>query len=143
MIDTGLKKRMKRSKAVTVLKQDRQAFGTLLSKSVDLEEAFAYPVTSVPLSIANPDSTLRQSSKHLLRNHLIEESHSLLLTSPSHCRWIIDGMAAMRSLKAKETYSKWFMSLLSCIKPGDDQAAISIEMINDTYKRNCVKSGSR
>ncbi len=109
MIDTGLKKRVKPSKAVTVLKQDRQAFGTLLSKSVDLEEAFAYSVTSVPLSIANPDSTLRQSSKHLLRNHLIEESHSLSLTSPSHCRWIIDGMEAMRSLKAKEINSKWFM----------------------------------
>ena len=143
MIDTGLKKKVKPSKAVTVLKQDRQAFGTLLSKSVDLEEAFAYPVTSVPLSIANPDSTIRQSSKHLLRNHLIEESHSLALTSPSHCRWIIDGMAAMRSLKAKETYSKWFMSLLSCIKPADDPAAISIEMINDTYRRNSVKSGTR
>ena len=99
MIDTGLKKRVKPSKAVTVLKQDRQAFGTLLSKSVDLEEAFAYPVTSVPLSITNPDSTLRQSSKHLLRNHHIEESHSLPLTSPSHCRWTIDGMATMRSLK--------------------------------------------
>ncbi len=37
MIDTGLKKRVKSSKAVTVLKQDRQAFGTPLSKSVDLE----------------------------------------------------------------------------------------------------------
>ena len=48
---------------VTVLKQDRQAFGSLLSKSVSLEEAFKYPVTSLPLSIATGEVELRQSGK--------------------------------------------------------------------------------
>ena len=144
IVDTGLKKKAKPPKTVTVLKQDRQAFGTLLSKSVSLEEAFAFPATSVPLSIANPDSTLRQSSKHLLRNHLIEESHSVALTSRNHCRWIVDGMAAMRSLKAKGTYRQWLLSFLRYIKPVDDPAKImSIEIINDTYKRSSVKSGTR
>ena len=109
-----------------------------------LEEAFAFPVTSVPLSIANPDSTLQQSSKHLLRNHLIEESHSVALTSPNHCRWIVDGMAAMRSLKAEGTYRQWLLSFLRSIKPVDDPAIIMfIEIINDTYKRSSVKSGTR
>ena len=56
MVDTGLKKKAKQPRTVTVLKQDRQAFGTLPSKSVSLEEAFAFPVTSVPLkSHCHPD----------------------------------------------------------------------------------------
>ena len=39
-IDTGMEKKKKQPKVVTILKQDRQAFGALLSKGVSLEEAF-------------------------------------------------------------------------------------------------------
>ena len=40
MLTTGLQRKTKVPKMVTVLKQDYQAFGSLLSKSVSLEEAF-------------------------------------------------------------------------------------------------------
>ena len=100
---------------VTVLKQDRQAFRSLLSKSVSLEEAFKYPVTSLPLSIATGEVELRQSGKSILINYLIDESQSALCVSPTNCRWIIDGMASMRTLKAKETYKEWIMSLLKFV----------------------------
>ena len=61
-------------KAVTVIKEDRQAFGLLLSKDVDLAEALKYSITSLPLSIATPDSKLRSDTKHLLRNLIIDEA---------------------------------------------------------------------
>ena len=120
MLNTGLQRKTKVPKMVTVLKQDRQAFGSLLSKSVSLEEAFEYPVTSLPLSIANGDVELRQSGKSILRNYLIDESQSVVNVSPKNCRWTIDGMAAMRTLKAKETYKEWITSLLKFVTPLND-----------------------
>ena len=53
----------KTKKALDVTKEDRQAFGILVAKSVSLEEAFKFPITSSPLAAANPDSTLRQGDK--------------------------------------------------------------------------------
>jgi len=82
MLNTGLQRKTKVPKMVTVLKQDRQAFGSLLRKSVSLEEAFEYPVTSLPLSIANGDVELRQSGKSILRTYLIDESQSVVNVSP-------------------------------------------------------------
>ena len=67
-----MKKTKKRKpKEKTVLQEDRLAFGYIISKSIDPETAFAYPITSLPLAIAEPDGTLRSSSKSLLRNFLI------------------------------------------------------------------------
>ena len=54
-LKTGLAKEVKKPKSVSVLKEDRQAFGTMLSQSINLEEALRYPLTLVPLSIATPD----------------------------------------------------------------------------------------
>ncbi len=56
---------------------------------------------------------------------------------------IIDEMAAMRSLKAKDTYKHWFHSLLKFVSPVEDTSALSIEIINDTYRIESVKSGIR
>ena len=71
-IDTGMKKIKKTPRKITVLKEDVQAFGLLVEKAVSLEEAFSYPITSLPLSIAHSDGTLRQGNKSIFRNLLIK-----------------------------------------------------------------------
>ena len=43
----------------------------LRQKPTDLHEAFSYPITSLPISIASPDSSLYQSDKAGFRNHII------------------------------------------------------------------------
>ena len=64
---------MKRSsKAEDILKEDCQAFGTIIVKALTLDEFFQYPITSVPLSIATLDGDLRQSEKASLTNFLIK-----------------------------------------------------------------------
>ena len=57
------------------MKEDKQTFRVMLGKEMDLEEAFRYPVTTVPLSLAFPDSTLRKIPKHYIRNYLIVNQH--------------------------------------------------------------------
>ena len=59
-----------------VLKEDCQAFGTIVAKSLSLKEAFCYPITSISLSVASPDGVLRQSEKASFRNFLIEKSNA-------------------------------------------------------------------
>ncbi len=73
-LPTGFKKEKKVPKVMTVLKQDIQALGTMLSNSVDLHITFKYPLTAVPLSIATPEGELRQSPKNDFRNFMVEES---------------------------------------------------------------------
>ena len=46
----------------------------MLSKEVNLEEAFRYPVTSVSLNLASPHSNITQNPKHHFRNYLIDVS---------------------------------------------------------------------
>ena len=77
MPPTGLNKAKKVPKAVTVLKQDRRAFGTVLSSTANLEVAFKLPLTAFPLSIATLDGKLRQAPKNALRNYLIKQANSI------------------------------------------------------------------
>ena len=68
---------MKRSHyAEEVLKEDCQAFGTIIAKVLTLDEAFQYPITSVPLSITTLDGDLRQSENASSRNFFIINSNA-------------------------------------------------------------------
>ena len=68
-LDTGIKRRKQAARAIAVLKEDIQAFGLLVEKSLSLEETLQYPITSVPLSLAYPDGHLRQGNKSNLPIH--------------------------------------------------------------------------
>ena len=78
-LDTGIKKKKKTTPAaMTVLKEDFQAFGFTISKAINIEEAFSYPITSVPFSIATRGGKLRQSDNSSLRNLLLKDSNSIV-----------------------------------------------------------------
>ena len=103
-LNTGLKKTKRKGKVMSIIQEDRQGFGLLLSKNVNLEVALKYPITSVPLSLANPDGTLREAPKYLFRNDLIANAKALENVPPINARWIVDNMAAIRCVKPKDTY---------------------------------------
>ena len=46
---------------------------------------------------------------------------------------VIAGMAAVQSVKPKETYEAWFKMLIKFITPPNESAASSIDIIMDTY----------
>eukprot|EP00112_Aurelia_sp_Birch-Aquarium-sp1_P023401 Seg6964.2 transcript_id=Seg6964.2/GoldUCD/mRNA.D3Y31 product="hypothetical protein" protein_id=Seg6964.2/GoldUCD/D3Y31 len=123
-LSNGVEKKKAVPKAVTLLKEDRQAFGLIIAKSVSLQEAFEYPITTVPLAVATTDSTLRQSDKASLRNFLINECNSVSEEPPKNCSWFIDGLAAVRSFQPKKTYREWLRSFLQFTKLPKDVEAI-------------------
>ncbi len=142
-LNTGIEKRKKQPRAMSLLKEDRQAFGLIIAKASSLEEAFEYPITSVLLSIATPDAMLRQSEKASLRNFLVNDSSAFTDQLAKNAHWLVDGMAAVRSLKPKETYSEWIKSFISFTTPAKIADARSLGIINDTYKECSIKSGTR
>ena len=75
-LKTGSEKKKKVLKSLSVLNEDCQAFGLLVNKTEKLAEAFKYPITSVPLAVATPESTLHQSDKAGLNNYIINLSKS-------------------------------------------------------------------
>ena len=64
----------------------------MLGAEVNLEESFWYPITSVPLSLVSPDSTIRQNPNHQFRNHLIDVSKACESTISNEACWIINTM---------------------------------------------------
>lgn len=142
-LKTGIVKEKRTPHAVSIIKEDRQAFGITIAKATSLEEAFQYPVTSVSLSIATPDATLCQSDKASLQNFLISESGAFTDQLPKNAHWLVDGMAAVRSLKPRETYAEWIKSFIKFTTPPESADACSLGIINDTYREISIKSGTR
>ena len=66
-IDTAVKKTKKQPRAISILKEDTQAFRVICAKAVSLEEAFDFPITSIPFSLVYPEGSLRQSDKSHFR----------------------------------------------------------------------------
>ena len=101
---------------MSIIQEDRQGFGWLLSKNVNLEVALKYPITSVTLSLANPDGMLRDAPKYLFRSDFEVNVKALEYLPPEDARWIVDNMAAIRCVKQKDTYRAWLKSYKAWIK---------------------------
>ena len=132
-IKTGQEKAKKDPKAVNVLKEDRQAFGLLAGKVTTSEEAHSYPLTTVPLALATPERDLRQGSKAALRNYLIEESNSITEELPTRDNWLIDGMAAVKSIPSQKTWGEYADILLKFCLPPIQSKPLQIGIIFDSY----------
>ena len=89
-IKTSKEKKKPRKKKITVLKEDKQEFGE--NKPTGLDQVFRYPIISVSLSIASPDSSLYLCDKACFRNYIMKPSKSLSSSFAQIAKWIIDGM---------------------------------------------------
>ena len=142
-LNAGTVKKKKAFKAVYILKEDRQAFGLIVTKAVTLEEEFSYPITSVPLSIATPKGYLRQSDKASLCNLLISKFEDVSNSCPKNAAWFVDGLVAVRTLKLKKTYKEYIQGILHSLELQADSSPCLIGMINDTYRERTIKDGTR
>ena len=116
-IALGIKSKKNTPKAISIIKEDRQTFGVILGDKIDLSEALKYTITSISLSIGNPDGTLRQRSKNSFRIFLIGQSSAIQTQPPFKAVWIIDIMAIIRSAKSKKTYKEWLTALIKIVTP--------------------------
>ena len=84
------------------MKEDRQPFGLLVGKVSSHAEALEYPITSVPLALAEIDRTLRsQSTKSLLRNEITSNAMAAktVYEVDGLTDWYVDGMLVVNVLQ--------------------------------------------
>ena len=117
-IKTGLEKKKKTTKALSVLKEDRQALGLIVSKCQNKREAFCHCLTKYPLAIATPDGKLYQpGSKANFRNHLIKQAEANVMSPPRGGTVIYDGMAVIRASKPAATWGHYMADQLKAFTP--------------------------
>ena len=86
---------------ITASNSFQTAFNIIAAKSTDLHEIFSYPIISLPLIIASPDSSLYQSDKGTFRSYIMKSLNSVSSSFPQDAKSIIDRMVGMRFLKPK------------------------------------------
>ena len=134
-ITIGLKPPKTKPKAQAVLLEDTQAFGVLCAKAITLDEALKYPMTSLPLSLALPDGTMRQGAKSVFREHLLNSKKvsAKLHSVPKNARWIYDGIRLFTTTKPQKTYIEYFRNILKAATPPFGSQSLQIEIISDLY----------
>ena len=143
-LDTGIKRKSRANKT-SAIKEHQQAFGIVLRKNIDLEEALQYPLTIFLLSLATFEVNLRQkNNKALLRNFPITEANTIV-ENPNliRSRWIADGMALIRPLKTCQTYDLYFESFIKFISLPKFLEPIQLEIANGIYKYENAKGNKR
>ena len=91
-LKTGSKSEKKsKSKIVSTLQEDCQAFGLYFWHILKPWGSFPFPITTAPLSFATPDGNLRYSGsgKVSFWNYIIEESEALYTIPPEDATWFI------------------------------------------------------
>eukprot|EP00794_Sanderia_malayensis_P002322 gene2323-2673_t len=80
---TGLEKKQRLAKALSVLKENQQALVLICSQCHDKREAFSHCLTKYPLAIASPDGKLyQQGSKPAFRNNVIDQAEATIESPP-------------------------------------------------------------
>ena len=116
-IRAGLEKVKVKNNTLDVIKEDRQAFGLLVGKVQTPSEALKYPLTTVPLALAEPHQKLRQqSTKATLGRFVYEKLDSIVKETPDEADWSVDEMAAVAAVPPQETYKDFVNAIFSYCK---------------------------
>ena len=102
-------------------------------------------MTSLPLSLAFPDGTMRQGAKSVFREHLLNSKKvsAKLHSVPKNARWIYDGMRLFITTKPQKNYKEYFRNILKAATPPFGSQPLQIEIINDQYFACSPKNGTR
>ena len=124
-----------------MLKEDKNAFGIIISKCKTKEEGFSFPLTYYPLSIAKSEELLYSADKSKFRNYL--KSDFCCNKANLNAVWIIDLGYALRQIAPKSTYREYSSALLDWILPSSQYSARSIVITVDDYRKESTKDGER
>ena len=144
-IRLGISKQPKTPKPIEVLREDVQGFGILAEQRTSLKEAFNYPITTLPLSIAESNQDLRgasNSSKSKFRNQILKKTNSVNVTCPRSAVWIYDAGKIIRCQPPERTYKMFFDKIIEKMTPRTDSSPLSVHIVLDKYIKKSTKSGA-
>lgn len=104
------------------------------------EESLEYPLTTVPLALANPTKDLWQGSKAILRKLLIEDADAFCEEPVEKSDWFIDGMAAVIiAVKTRDTWKEYANDFLKYCMPKDITKIRKLHIVLDSYRDSSIK----
>ena len=113
-----------------------------VSKSIDLKRLFAFPSAHLPLSIAEPDDTLRKTAKSLVIHKLEEDTEMANVRRVDHTLVVDDVVCVMQSKTHDLSYQQSSEKLLK-LTIGLENFALHTDVVFDVYKRNSIKTIDR
>ena len=141
------KAKVTRNGKTTVIEVNRNAIGKLLAVStklenIDFEVGLAYPLTSVPLSLSNPDGSRRVTEKRKLIEVLSqyqEETDAVVEIDVKI--FVVDFIAQIRVITKEipETYEQLALKVLQSIPKGYER----VDLVADTYRLVSIKIAER
>ena len=138
------KKTVKVKEQMMTIKADRKTFARLMviqkSRSVNLKDVLGYELSSVPLSLANPDGTLAKTTKVNLF-HSLEALIPITSLCPSNYPVIFDGMVLLQKIPSTfKTFGEISDYLLRKILSGSANTA---NFVTDHHLPRSIKSMER
>ena len=137
------------TKRTKVIDANRNIIGKLLSisarhqKPINFENAFQYPLYPVPLNLAYPDGSKRETQKSKLLEAILPSipEYQNLDLDRENTAFVIDLIAQIRSCTTSSsgTFKTFINDLLLSIPKGFKQ----VDMIADTYRIVSIKNQER
>ena len=141
------KAKVTRNGKTTVIEVNRNAIGKLLAVStkfenIDFEVGLAYPLTSVPLSLSNPDGSGRVIQKSKLMEVLsqYQEENDAVVKIDTKI-FVFDFIVQIRVIikEIPETYEQLALKNLQSIPKGYER----VDLVADTYRLVSIKAAKR
>ena len=147
------KVQIEKSSQVRTIEANRNVLASLLSLSaktgqvIDFEKALTYPLSSVPLSLANPDGTRRTTAKSKLQGIILDHCSKPVghpkETSPDKSNvsaFLIDMMAVIRTLtEIPENYEELTWKFMKTLP----RNYYRVDIVADTYQETSIKTAER
>ena len=145
--DSGKVDRKIDSNKTEVIKANRNILGKLLclsaktAEAIDFSKALTYPLYPVPLSLAHPDGTKRQTQKSKLLEILQINDQQPSNRIDNASILVIDMIAQIRLLvhKLPDTLEDYIVKFLTSIPKNYEQ----VDIVADCYREISIKSAER
>ena len=62
---------------------------------------------------------------------------------PEKASWLKDGLAAVQSLKSKDTFGEWIENLIRFITPNEVVECLLVGAVNYTYQKLSIKNNTQ
>ena len=122
------------------------AFSTKTGRQIDFERALTYPLSPIPLSLANPDGSCRTTAKSRFVEIILSycntstDPKDVCIPKEEISAYLVDLMALIRTLPGLfDTYRDLSSSLFTMLPAGYDQ----IDIVSDTYRERSLKDPER
>ena len=141
-----LSKAAKHKARLVAIESTKELFAKIFiiaqTRVVDLKELLSFPLIELPLSLSEPDGTLKKTAKSKLLHAVEGDTVPVDMLQEDHA-FIVDGMAYVRQLKSSGlTFDQFSTKLLKAIVNGSPSAS-RLDVVFDVYFDTSIKDIER